>query len=89
MFSKMVYLPSRIVKAEENGLLEKWKTRWWQSQSTCSRGILTEAKAVTLADMQGAYYLLAIMFFVALLSLFGEFTFLTIKSHLWKKEKRL
>lgn len=56
----------------ESGVINKWKKKWWPRQSFCSRGIVTESKAVSVSDIQGAYYLMAIFLALSMLALFGE-----------------
>ena len=55
----------RVTKVKEGGLITKWKKHWWPRQSFCSRGMVTEAKAVTLKDVQGAYYAMAALLLLA------------------------
>lgn len=52
-------------KIIEGGLINKWKKKHWPRQNFCSRGLVTEAKPVTLKDVQGAYYALGFLVFVA------------------------
>jgi len=62
----------RMVMIKESGLVNYWKAQWWPRQSFCSRGLVTEAKAVTMNDVQGAYYLMAILLAVSFLALMVE-----------------
>ncbi|ELU06044.1 hypothetical protein CAPTEDRAFT_188571 [Capitella teleta] len=57
---------------KESGLVKKWKADWWPRQSFCSRGLVTEAKAVSMDDVQGAYYLMAILLVVSFVALVAE-----------------
>ena len=61
-----------MVKVKEGGLITKWKQKWWPRQSFCSRGMVTVAKAVSLQDVQGAYYAAAILLTAAFLALLLE-----------------
>lgn len=57
---------------KESGLVKKWKADWWPRQSFCSRGLITEAKAVSMTDVQGAYYLMGILLIISFIALGGE-----------------
>lgn len=53
-------------------MIAKWKIESWPRQSFCTRGLITEAKPVTLKDVQGAYYALGILICIATFILFCE-----------------
>ena len=33
-----------------------WKRRWWPKANLCKSGLVTEAKAISLIDVQSAFY---------------------------------
>jgi hypothetical protein len=57
---------------KESGVVKKWKADWWPRQIFCSRGMVTEAKAVSMDDVQGAYYLMAILLVISFAALLVE-----------------
>lgn len=63
---------SRVIKIRETGLLNKWKVEWWPRKSFCNTGTQTIAKAVSLIDVQGAYYVMGMLLCLACISLVGE-----------------
>ena len=72
---------------KESGIVNKWKATWWPRQSFCSRGMVTEAKAVTMNDVQGAYYLMAILLAVSFLTLMIEGIYTRSKASLMTGHK--
>ena len=59
-----------MILIHESGLLNVWKRRWWPKANLCKSGLVTEAKAISLIDVQSAFYvmiggaLLGLMVFV-------------------------
>ena len=45
-----------MISIHESGLLQIWKRRWWPKSNFCGGNIVTEAKAITIVDVQSAYY---------------------------------
>jgi len=58
VYTKMI--SDQVVKIYESGLLQVWIKKWWPRRSFCSGSLLTEAKALTLVDVQSTFYMLAI-----------------------------
>ncbi|GFS20371.1 glutamate receptor [Elysia marginata] len=50
----------QVVKFYESGLLQVWVKKWWPQQTFCQGSLLTEARALSLVDMQSSFYVLAI-----------------------------
>lgn len=49
-----------MLSIHESGLLQVWKRRWWpKSKIICPGAIVTEAKPITLIDVQSAFYVAA------------------------------
>ncbi len=61
----LLLFSKRVTKIIEGGLINKWKQQHWPRQNFCSRGLVTESKAVSLKDIQGAYYALGMLIFLA------------------------
>ena len=63
-------------------MVNKLKTDYWPRPSFCTNGLQTEAKPVTLDDVQGAYYVMAILCAVALVALLTEHLLTVVGPHL-------
>ena len=50
----------RVVKFYESGLLQVWVKKWWPQQTFCRGSLVTQARALSLVDMQSSFYVLAI-----------------------------
>ena len=61
-----------MTKIKESGLINKLKAEYWPRPSFCSTGMQTEAKPVSLRDVQGAYYVMAMLLALATASLLTE-----------------
>lgn len=72
-FIKTLYFFSRIISIHESGLLQIWKLRHWPKPGFCKGSLLKEPKAITLIDVQSAFYMIGIGIFVASFTLFIEF----------------
>lgn len=49
-----------MLSIHESGLLQVWKRRWWpKSKAICAGTIVTEAKPISLIDVQSAFYVAA------------------------------
>ena len=70
-YNYIVFVDS-IRRAQEVGLLLKWKRIWWPKESQCSKGVLAEANTVSLKDIQGIPYIIFITITGALLILITE-----------------
>ncbi|CAG2217228.1 GRID1 [Mytilus edulis] len=62
-----------IISIHESGLLQIWRLRHWPKPGNCKESILKESNAITLIDVQSAFYLIGIGIFVASCSLCMEF----------------
>ena len=51
--------PFRMISIHESGLLHVWKRRWWPKANTCKSGLVMEAKAISIIDVQSAFYVAA------------------------------
>lgn len=56
----LLYPKNRVVKIYESGLLQQWIKRWWPKRSFCGGSLVTEAKTLTVIDMQSSFYLIGI-----------------------------
>ena len=84
----------RVTKIKESGLINKLKAEYWPRPSFCSTGMQTEAKAVSLRDVQGAYYVMAILLALATLALLSEKLFQFVRNSdvtisCWRRRKRM
>ncbi|CAC5375407.1 GRIK2 [Mytilus coruscus] len=70
-FTKM--FSDEIIAIHESGLLQIWKLRHWPKPGFCKGSLLKEPKAITLIDVQSAFYMIGIGIFVASFTLFIEF----------------
>ncbi|KAK3794516.1 hypothetical protein RRG08_003667 [Elysia crispata] len=50
----------QVVKFYESGLLQVWVKKWWPQQTFCRGSLVTQARALSLVDMQSSFYVLAI-----------------------------
>ncbi|RUS85248.1 hypothetical protein EGW08_007009 [Elysia chlorotica] len=50
----------QVVKFYESGLLQVWVKKWWPQQTFCQGSLVTQARALSLVDMQSSFYVLAI-----------------------------
>ena len=62
----------RLINFHENGLLTIWKQRWWPKEDVCLDMNRTKANAITLIDIQSAFYLAGIGLFLTVLALISE-----------------
>ena len=85
MYSTGCLLFCRIISILESGLLQVWKQRNWPYSATCKELSVTEAKKLTVIDLQSAFYLIGIGIFAA--SVFLLFEILKTK-YVKLKEKR-
>ena len=69
----------------ENGLLEKLREKWWPQASVCEPYTTTSATAVTIVDMQSAFYLLLLGALLGLLALSLEHV---LKLPVWARLKK-
>ena len=52
---------NRVEEIKESGVFHRWQVKWWPRQVYCPyRDMVTEVKLVSIIDVQGAYYILAI-----------------------------
>ena len=49
----------RMISIHESGLLQVWKRRWWPKTNMCKSGLVMEAKAISIIDVQSAFYVAA------------------------------
>ena len=75
-----------IVKIKESGLINKLKAEFWPRPSFCTTGMQTEAKPVSLIDVQGAYYAMAILLAMASIALIGEALMTFLRTRVFKKQ---
>ncbi|GFO49258.1 glutamate receptor [Plakobranchus ocellatus] len=52
----------QVVKLYESGLLQVWVKKWWPQQTFCRGSLVTQARALSLMDVQSSFYVLAIGF---------------------------
>ena len=60
-----------MILIHESGLLQVWKRRWWPKSNMCKSGLVTEAKAISIIDVQSAFYVAgggAVLGFLAFLT---------------------
>ncbi|CAC5375410.1 unnamed protein product [Mytilus coruscus] len=62
-----------IISIHESGLLQIWRLRHWPKPGNCKESLLKESNAITLIDVQSAFYMIGIGIFVASCSLCMEF----------------
>ena len=65
----------RVVNFYESGLLQVWVKKWWPQQTFCRGSLLTQARALSLIDMQSSFYVLAIGVSIAAVVLVLEAAF--------------
>lgn len=49
-----------MLKVLESGLLQIWKTRRWPKQTLCGDSLVKANRAITIEDVQSAFYLIAV-----------------------------
>ncbi|XP_046351217.1 glutamate receptor ionotropic, kainate 2-like isoform X1 [Haliotis rufescens] len=62
----------KMLKIEQSGLLQIWRSRWWPKGSGCAGQTQVQAKVIALIDLQSAFYFLGVGLSTALLVLMGE-----------------
>ncbi|GFN97075.1 glutamate receptor [Plakobranchus ocellatus] len=50
----------QVGKIYESGLLQVWVKKWWPKQTFCSGSLVTQARELSLMDVQSGFYVLAI-----------------------------
>jgi len=49
-----------MLSIHESGLLQVWKRRWWpKAKAVCPGSIVTEAKPISIVDVQSAFFVAA------------------------------
>ncbi|XP_045200037.2 glutamate receptor 2-like [Mercenaria mercenaria] len=56
----------QILKIHEGGLFQIWKRKWWPKSSFCAGNSITEAKPISLMDVQSAFYVCLLGVFLGL-----------------------
>ncbi|XP_045199719.2 glutamate receptor U1-like isoform X2 [Mercenaria mercenaria] len=54
----------QLIKLHEGGLFQIWKRKWWPKANFCARNTVTEAKPISLMDVQSAFYVCLIGVFL-------------------------
>ncbi|XP_046572372.1 glutamate receptor ionotropic, kainate 5-like isoform X1 [Haliotis rubra] len=62
----------QLVSFSEEGLFVAWKKKWWRGEDACSDGKKMATRAMTLGDLQSAFYILVIGIFMAFTAVMGE-----------------
>ncbi|XP_046351224.2 glutamate receptor ionotropic, kainate 4-like isoform X1 [Haliotis rufescens] len=62
----------KLVAFSEEGLFVAWKKKWWRGEDECSDGKKMATRAMTLGDLQSAFYILVIGIFMAILAIMYE-----------------
>ncbi|XP_046572367.1 glutamate receptor ionotropic, delta-1-like isoform X2 [Haliotis rubra] len=65
-------ISEKMLKIEQSGLLQIWRSRWWPKGSGCAGKTQVQAKIIELIDLQSAFYFLGVGLCTALLVLMGE-----------------
>ncbi|XP_067682378.1 glutamate receptor ionotropic, kainate 2-like isoform X4 [Haliotis asinina] len=65
-------ISEKMLKIEQSGLLQIWRSRWWPKGSGCAGKTQVQAKIIELIDLQSAFYFLGVGLCTALLVLLGE-----------------
>lgn len=73
------------MKLHEGGIIQVWKNKWWPKAATCFNTPLTEAKAISLIDVQSAFYACIIGIFLGAVALIVE---IMISKYRKYKEKK-
>lgn len=60
------------MKIQESGLLQLWKKKWWPKANFCTSRSYTEAKPISLTDVQSAFYICIIGIFIGSVAFFVE-----------------
>ena len=76
----------RIIAILESGLIQMWKTQMWPQNGKCREVSVTEAKTISLLDIEIAFFLIGIGVFLALMSLLYEHSKYRIKE--WQRRRR-
>ncbi|GFO49256.1 glutamate receptor [Plakobranchus ocellatus] len=72
----------QVVKFYESGLLQVWVKKWWPQQTFCRGSLVTQARALSLVDVQSSFYVLAIGVAMSLVVLMFEHAFI-LSNQLW------
>ncbi|XP_045201973.2 probable glutamate receptor [Mercenaria mercenaria] len=54
----------QTIKLHEGGLFQIWKRKWWPTANFCAGNTVTEAKPISLMDVQSAFYVCLIGVFL-------------------------
>ena len=68
-----LYLISRIIDIHESGLLELWQYQEVTFYNPCDKSMFTGSTPIEFADVQSAFFLIAIGIFLAIVSFSVEF----------------
>ena len=76
-----------MLKVLESGLLQIWKTRRWPQQTLCGDSLVKATRAITIEDVQSAFYLIAVGIGLATIVMIFEKIKYTIESKRKNPEK--
>ncbi|XP_060558639.1 glutamate receptor ionotropic, delta-1-like [Ruditapes philippinarum] len=74
----------QIIKLHESGLLQIWKRKWWPKANFCTGNTVTEAKPISLMDVQSAFYVCVIGIFFGAMAFIIEL--IIYKCRTWCKK---
>ena len=74
-----------MLSIHESGLLHVWKRRWWPKATVCSGSVVTQAKPISIIDVQSAFYVAAGGAVIGTLAFFTEL----IVGRFVKKKRKL
>lgn len=73
-----------MLSIHESGLLQVWKRRWWPKlKAICAGSVVTEAKPISVIDVQSAFYVAAGGAFIGFLAFLIE-----VLVHRWLKYRK-
>ncbi|XP_052784546.1 glutamate receptor ionotropic, kainate 2-like isoform X2 [Mya arenaria] len=79
----------QMLSIHESGLLQVWKRRWWpKSKIICPGSIVTEAKPISIIDVQSAFYVAAGGALLGLLAFLTELLVVRIQKYIQSKNPK-
>jgi hypothetical protein len=75
-----------MMKIHEGGLLQIWKRKWWPKSSFCAGNSITEAKPISLMDVQSAFYVCVIGLVLSMIAFLTE---IVLNKYRWYYRNRI
>ena len=81
-----LYMFHRVMKIHEGGLLQIWKKKWWPKANFCTAKSFA-SKAISLVDVQSAFYVCVVGIFFGSMAFLIEILFHKYRMYRQKRKK--